>query len=330
MSAALFGKKDSDDVDSSQTSPDESPSELEQLTSQLDALGDLFTQANRRIAAYLIERDSQDAAGRAGQEASEPVGAHLAAIAKKLDELASGGAPSASAAPGGSDERSLNSVLEPLAEKLENIEKGVKTLCECAAAAAPDDGPANAAVLDAVGQVQARLDGGIQRLVDLVTPPEEGDEEETAAGAAHWEWAILGPDLAQRPELAFQRQQLLNGVLEGDPGACTLAGQLLVFQSASAERLPQLLKDLGEAFYRWQPKTAPGTNPMEEALLQWLKRSCEEAGIGNTIVLVHPGERFDATRHTAASRGVEIKEVYGWIVLRDNGKVYTKATVAVQ
>ena len=47
-----------------------------------------------------------------------------------------------------------------------------------------------------------------------------------------------------------------------------LAGQLLVFQSAPAERLPQLLKDLGEAFYRWQPKATPGTNPLEEALVQ--------------------------------------------------------------
>jgi hypothetical protein len=327
MSAALFGKKDSDDVDSSQASPHENPSELEQLTSQLDALGDLFAQANRRIAAYLIRRDSQDAGGKASQETSEPASEHLAAIAKKLDELTSGAAPTPSAAPGGPDEQTLKGVLEPLAEKLEHVEKGVKTLCECAA---PADGPTNTAVLDAVAQLQTRLDGGIQRLADLLTPPEETDDEATAAGAAHWEWAILGPDLAQRPELAFQRQQLLSGLLEGDPGACTLAGQLLVFQSAPAERLPQLLKDLGEAFYRWQPKTAPGTNPMEEALLQWLKRSCEEAGINNTIVLVHPGERFDATRHTAASRGVEIREVHGWIVLRDNGKVYTKASVAVQ
>jgi hypothetical protein len=50
----------------------------------------------------------------------------------------------------------------------------------------------------------------------------------------------------------------------------------------------------------------------------------------NTIELVHPGERFDATRHNASTRGVEITEVHGWIVLRDNGKVYTKANVTVR
>jgi hypothetical protein len=69
---------------------------------------------------------------------------------------------------------------------------------------------------------------------------------------------------------------------------------------------------------------------MEEALVQWLQRSCETAGIYNTIALVHPGERFDSARHTASSRGVEIREVHGWIVLRDNGRVYTKATVTVR
>ena len=108
-----------------------------------------------------------------------------------------------------------------------------------------------------------------------------------------------------------------------------IAAGLACFQSASAERLPKLLKEIGEAYYAWQPKRVPGANPLEEALTAWLQRTCEAAGIANTIELVHPGERFDATRHNASSRGVEIAEVYGWIVLRDNGKVYTKANVAV-
>ena len=52
--------------------------------------------------------------------------------------------------------------------------------------------------------------------------------------------------------------------------------------------------------------------------------------MSNTIELVHPGQRFDSMRHNAAERGVEITQVFGWIVLRDNGKVYTKASVAVK
>ena len=133
-----------------------------------------------------------------------------------------------------------------------------------------------------------------------------------------------------RPELAGMRQQFLMDVLRNHAGAVALAGQLFLFHSSPVERLPQLLKEIGEAYYRWQPKSQPGESPVEKALAAWLQKACEDAGIHNTIELVHPGERFDAARHNAASRGVEISEVYGWIVLRDNGKVYTKAAVAVR
>jgi hypothetical protein len=69
---------------------------------------------------------------------------------------------------------------------------------------------------------------------------------------------------------------------------------------------------------------------LEESLVRWLRRTCEAAGIFNSVELVHPGERFDSTRHSAATRGVEITQVQGWVVLRDNGKVYTKATVTAR
>jgi len=186
-------------------------------------------------------------------------------------------------------------------------------------------------VAQAVGRLQEQLDRGMEHLAEVLGPrsaPESSEAGEVSL--ADWEQAVLGRDMAAHPALAFQRHQLLSGVLEGDAAACALAGQLLVFRSAPAERLPQLLKDLGEAYYRWQPKTRPGNSPFEESLAGWLQRTCEAAGLHNTIELVHPGERFDATRHNATSRGVEITEVLGWIVLRDNGKVYTKANVAVR
>ncbi|MHC4179050.1 MAG: hypothetical protein ACYSWU_16170 [Planctomycetota bacterium] len=145
-----------------------------------------------------------------------------------------------------------------------------------------------------------------------------------------WQRALLGSELADDPGLDFHRQQLLSGVLQADPGACSLLGQLLVFRSARTDKMPPLLKDIGEAYYRWQPKSRPGSNPMETALVAWLKETMQDAGIANCIELVEPGERFDSTRHTASSRGVEITEVRGWIVLRDNGKVYTKASVGVR
>jgi hypothetical protein len=207
-------------------------------------------------------------------------------------------------------------------------------------ASLPEKTEAVAAGLAAVRQQVAEMAAAVRCLGDQLgrgleqmagaLAPAKGASEPEQASLSGWEKAVLGRDVAAHPALAFQRHQLLSGVLEGNAAACALAGQLLVFQAAPAERLPPLLKDLGEAYYRWQPKTRPGNTPFEEALCAWLQRTCEAAGLHNTIELVHPGERFDTARHNAATRGVEITEVHGWIVLRDNGKVYTKASVAVR
>ena len=316
MASSWFGKKDqsgADPPEKSSNSGGDHPSELGELTSHLDRLGELLGQAKDRIATYLIRRESQTPAPPA-EQAGDAI----------------------------RDEPGLTALLEAFGEILDQIEARLNRLSEGSAGGVVAQAPAGAPlaeilsgihrqsgeVAEALHQLRGQVDSGMQRLADLLSP-ENVAEAAPAAGIAEWEQTILGQDLAQDPALAFQRQQLIGGVLEGNPAACSLAGQLLVFRSAPAERLPQLLKDLGEAYYRWQPKTASGITPIEEALVGWLRRSCEAAGIFNTIELVHPGERFDATRHTAASRGVEITEVRGWIVLRDNGKVYTKANVAV-
>lgn len=237
--------------------------------------------------------------------------------------------------------KNLGQLQEPIEEKLDKVADGLSTLSD----AVEDEGDSSVSlkdVLDAVNQqgaafsalvrqLEGQLAGGLQELVDLVSPEEEPEGDSQPAGpTALWQSAILGPDLAENPALAFKCQELLDGILEGDPTARSFAGQLLVFQSAPVERLPQLLKEVGEAYYRWQPRKTAGTNPMEDALVSWLRKTCEAAGIGNMVELVHPGERFDSSRHNATSRGVEITEVHGWIVLRDNGRVYTKASVAVR
>jgi len=335
MAAALFGKKDPNDPDSPETVDGNPRGELEQLTSQLGKLGELLAQANEQIAAYLVRRESQTGAGDAGDETTAALGQRIAELAEKVDKLAAGssptGAPAESPAQSATAEQTPPAAIQPLREQLDRVETSVKRLAEASGAPAGGDGVTNTAILDAVRQLQVQLDGGLRQLIDLLAPPEEtADDTATPTTSAQWEQVVVGPALAANPALALERRQLLDGVLEGQAGACALAGQLLVFQSAPPERLPQLLKDVGEAFYRWQPKASPGTNSMEEAIVDWLQRSCETAGISNTIELVHPGERFDSTRHTATSRGVEITEVRGWIVLRDNGRVYTKATVEVR
>jgi hypothetical protein len=330
--AALFGKRDPDDPDATETFSEDGPSELAQLTGQLGSLGELLAQANRQIADYLVRRESQSGAPEAQHEAAGALGQKIVELTEKVDALAANapGAP-ATASPAESETPgpSAPADLGPIREQLGRVEASVERLAAASAAASTGDG-ATDAVLDAVRQLHDRLDDGLQRLADLLAPPPEPVEEAKPATHAEWERAVVGPALAADPALAFQREQLIRGVLEGEGGACALAGQLLVFQSAPPERLPQLLKDVGEAFYRWQPRTSHDANPLEEALADWLQRTCENAGMNNTIELVHPGERFDSGRHTASSRGVEITEVRGWIVLRDNGRVYTKATVEVR
>ncbi len=170
----------------------------------------------------------------------------------------------------------------------------------------------------------------LQGIHDIIHPPQPEPAAAEPAVGGDWQEALLGGELAHNPALNHEKSQLLNGVLRGDPGACGVVGNLLLFRAAAADKMPPLLKDVGEAFYRWQPKTSNRPSEFEKALVEWLMRACDQAGMANTIELVNPGERFDSLRHNASRPGVEITQVLGWIVLRDNGKVYTKASVAVK
>jgi len=309
----LFGKKDPGEPDRHE---DSAPggNDLRELTAQLDRLGEQLRQTSNRVTEHLLHREQHGAPPT--EPATGPLEEQIAALAEKLDRLADSGVAKSTvpAAPAAAvSEQSIRPLLAPLQERLEALARQIGTLAE------------------GLREMQTHMDGGFQEIARLLAPPEPVAEPQPAPRVTgDWERAIVGPGLAANANLAFQRQQLVTGVLDGDAGACALAGQLLVFQSAPAERLPQLLKDIGEAYYRWQPKTRAASNPMEEALVAWLRQCCDLAGISNTIELVHPGERFDAARHNAASRGVEITAVHGWIVLRDNGKVYMKAAVDVR
>lgn len=144
-----------------------------------------------------------------------------------------------------------------------------------------------------------------------------------------WKQALLG-SLAEEPGLGAECDDLLRDLENGNTHARCLLGQILLFSASPRERLPQLLRDLGEAYYAWRPKTHPDNGSSDQALAHWLQQKCREAGIRNTISLVQPGDRFDPSRHEADSPGAEVTEVRGWVVLRDNGGVYAKARVALR
>ena len=186
------------------------------------------------------------------------------------------------------------------------------------------------AIQQQVVAAQQHADAGLRTIIDILRPPQAEAPSAGPAVGGDWQEALLGGELAHNPALNAEKSRILSGVLSGDPGACGLVGTLLQFRAAAADKMPPLLKDIGEAFYRWQPKTSNRPSELEKAMIDWLMRACDQAGMANTIEVVNPGERFDSLRHNAARPGVEITQVLGWIVLRDNGKVYTKASVAVK
>ncbi|MDO4550973.1 MAG: hypothetical protein Q4C96_06950 [Planctomycetia bacterium] len=149
-------------------------------------------------------------------------------------------------------------------------------------------------------------------------------------GKENWAEAVLGKTLANNPVLASECRALLNGILQGDVNSRYFAGVLMMFQASPAEKMVLLLKDLGEAYYRWAPKRDMQPVAMEVALKEFAQQMCDSVGLSNMIELVHPGQRFDSSRHNATSRGIEVTQVLGWVVLRGNGSVYAKATVGVQ
>ncbi len=149
----------------------------------------------------------------------------------------------------------------------------------------------------------------------------------TSGAAGNWSQIIFGDQLKAISGLNALSGSLLAEVYANNADAVGMLGYLLAFRSADQERKPKLLKELGEAFYQWNPD---GDLRLVEPLIQWVHGELDRAGVNNRIELVQRGDRFDMQRHNARERGVEVCGVSGWVVLRDNGKVYTKANVAAQ
>lgn len=163
-----------------------------------------------------------------------------------------------------------------------------------------------------------------------VAPAAEAIPERHRTDGASWDEIILGKFLCSDPSLQSTCRRFLDDLICGCVPARALAGQLLLLQATAADELPERFRYVGEAYYRWRPSTAGDSDPFERSLADWLTRRAEGAGLRNSIQLVRPGDRFDSARHSATTRGVEVVAVHGWVVLRDNQKVYTKASVTVQ
>ena len=158
--------------------------------------------------------------------------------------------------------------------------------------------------------------------------PASSPRSVAAPNSGELEAIVFGQDFAYHENLAPLRRSLLASAQQGQEDAVGLVGQVLIVRSATMDRLPTLLKDVGEAWYRWQGEDS-SADALRDALITWLHTRLEAVGLGNRIDLVRVGDRYDSKRHNAKARGIEVTGVQGWVVLRDNGNVYTKANVTV-
>lgn len=221
---------------------------------------------------------------------------------------------------GGSFDRAMQALLAPLGDRLAAVEEQLRTMQR--KLEAPVERRDVSASRTASNDVGASVSAALSPFWD--EPP--AAPSTTSEGL---EAILLSPSLCENRALDADRARLASDVSSGDLAARGLAGQLLLVQAANSEELPERLKHVGEAYYRWR-SAGQGDDPFEQALADWLTQRAEAAGLKNSIQLVRVGDRFDSSRHTASGRGVEVAAVRGWIVLRDNNKVYTKADVVVK
>jgi len=157
----------------------------------------------------------------------------------------------------------------------------------------------------------------------------EPTTEARPVAALDWEQVLLGPALAGEPTVAADRRRLFEDCRQADLAATGLVGRWMMFRAAPAEDLAALISELGEAWYRWSNQFAEEPTALRDALMTEIIGQCAVAGVANTVELVRVGDRFDRTRHQAAEHGLQVTQVNGWVVLRHNGSVYTRAQVAV-
>ena len=325
---------------------------LSEIASSLDKINGLMDEAKKQLTHHLLQEEKKSSAAPSPSASADlsPLKSMIQSILTRLDEMGS---------QLGSNSGSAEGALNPNAAVKQDVAEAVTHISGLFDAQNHNLQSAFNAldikINDAVNYLCANLkdSAGSQAGAAAPTPvaealkpasaPQPAPQPQTApviqnvvnklSGSVSRDQLmniILGSELCSNGSLSVYRDELLDGFLRGDRASAGLIGAMIEFQSSTPERMPRLLQDIGEAYYRWHPKRGQGANPFERALAHYVCAVCESNGIKNSIELVETGQRFDSGRHNSNSRGVEITDVKGWVVLRDNGKVYTRAAVEVQ
>ena len=336
-------------------------SNLSEIASSLDRINGLMDEAKKQLTNHLIQEGQKSSAASAQPAPVDltPLKSMIQSVLTRLDEMGSvavsSGSGESAPNPNAAAKQDVADAVSHISGLFDNqnhnlqaafsaldskINDAVNYLCanlKGAASAQPApaapvvETPKPAPAPQSVAQPAAQP--AFQPAPQKAAPIVQTVVSKLSGGISRDQLMkiFLGPELCENNSLSIDRDELLDGFLRGDRASAGLIGTMIEFQSSTPERMPRLLQDIGEAYYRWHPKRSPGAHPFERILAHYVCSVCEANGIKNTIELVETGQRFDAGRHnSSSSHGVEITEVKGWVVLRDNGKVYTRAAVEVQ
>ena len=285
---------------------------LEELTRRYGQLGMALEQANQQVLAYLIERSA--GGGTLGEK--------LEALAGKIDRLAAGGATASTSTAAAGGEASSKAASGSVMEKLDQLDARFKALSEKAAAIdALKEAfvPTLVKVRDGLSEQHAALGGGIRQVQQQFDEGLRALGRHAPAGHRPFPAAagsrLPGRRLAgghPRPRAGRASGAQLPAAALADRLSPGRAGGLLAGRTIAG--LPLLA---GRKNAHPAQGHRRGLLPLEPAHHRQARRNGkrpgrlapagrEQAGMSNTIELVHPGQRFDSMRHNAAERGVEI------------------------
>ncbi len=163
----------------------------------------------------------------------------------------------------------------------------------------------------------------------------QNDLRQARDDLTRWRVAAIGDELAGDPSCQAACDDLIREHLGGQSAATSLLGHWMTFRTVTPDRLPILMRQIGESFYAWRPRTQSGTmddDPMESALVRAIHSRCERNGVRNKVEVLRPNARFDSSRHEtdAGQGGTTVVEVRGWLVLKGDGAVIYRAKVAAR
>jgi hypothetical protein len=163
----------------------------------------------------------------------------------------------------------------------------------------------------------------------------QNDLRQAREELGRWRLAALGEELSGDPPCQASCDDLIRDHLGGQAAATSLLGHWMTFRTVTPDRLPPLLRQVGESYYAWRPRVQIATiedDPMESALVRALHTRCERNGVRNKIEVLRPGARFDSSRHETDGGlgGTTVVEVRGWLVLKGDGGVLYRAKVAAR